>query len=133
MVILGQVDFQNKTFSLHNIVNNDNTISITNNLLSLSYKDSDNQLITYRKNISDLLTINAGDFVISSNVLDDNDGLGGFGKISKSIHRNKKHIARVLSSIDWNDNQINQKFDVIHFTDSNQSNRIAVKIPVIMF
>ena len=67
MTVLGQIDFQNKTFSLHNIVNNDNTISITNNLLSLSYKDSDNQLITYRKNISDLLTINAGDFVISSN------------------------------------------------------------------
>ena len=97
----------------------------------MNYKDNENRLITYRKNISNLLSIERGDYIISSNILDA-DNIGGFCKISKNNNKNKKHIGRVLSNIDWDDNQLEQKFDVLYFMDSSGNNRKAVRVPCII-
>ena len=130
MTVIGTVDLQNKTFSLHNITCNEPDISVTNNQLNFNYKDDQNRLVTYRKNISDLLSISRGDFLISSNIKD-NSGVWGFCKVSKTKVKQKGHFGKVVSDIDWNDQDLEMKFQVLYFNDENDENRKAVLCPII--
>ena len=118
MTISGSTNFQDQTFTLNNIVNTNNLISITNNLLSFTYRDDQNRLVTFRKNISNSLNINKGDYLTSSNIKDINSN-GGFAKLSKCTTKRKYHFAKSTVAVDWDDVELNDKYNVLSFTDEN--------------
>ena len=132
MSITGSMDFDNRTFSFNNIVSTNELISITNNQLTLAYTDENNNLVQIRKDVNNLMNTEAGDFISTCNILDNNN-LGGFAKSTKDISRKKYHIGKTLVGIDWNDNTLNEKYNISNFVDSNNNNRQCVRIPCIIF
>jgi len=128
MTITGSCNFEQKTFILNNIQNTENHIAVTNNLLSLTYRNESNELVTYRKNINNFVNIDKGNLLTSSNIKDNNN-LGGFAKITKSTTKRNYHFGKTLVDIDWEDSELNNKYNVLEFVDSNGNNRKAVRTP----
>lgn len=132
MTIIGSLDFNARTFNFNNIVSSNELITITNNQLTLSYTNNDGNLVQIRKDVNNLMDIEAGDFLSTSDVLDNNN-LGGFSKPTKSISRQKYNFGKSLVSVDWTDPDLSTKYNTLNFTDTNNDERICVRIPCIIF
>ena len=104
---------------------------MTNNLLSLTYRNENNELITFRKNITDFLDIDKGDYLTSSNIKDSNSD-GGFAKISKALSKRKSHFGKSTVNVSWDDLELDNKYNTMTFTDSNGISRQVVRLPCLI-
>jgi len=95
----------------------------------LNYNNENNELVTYRKNITNFVNIDKGDFLTSSNIKD-NNGNGGFAKISKDHSKRKHHFAKSSVSIDWDDPSLDTKYNVVVILDENGIQRKTIRLPV---